>query len=113
MKHHNTHYLELSRKIFKYTFEELPFYSRYIFMVLNEQEHKFTGTNTGHHKDQDYFYRSDKDLSEDCGLSIRTIQRFKKPLIKLGLVQHWNLHWIDKETGKKSEKKVSAYRILV
>jgi hypothetical protein len=113
MKYHNKHYLELSRKLFKYTFEELPPYSRYIFTVLNELEQRFTGTNKGHHKDQDYFYRSNEELAVDCGLSVDTIKRYKKPLITLGLVQHWNLHWLDKETGKKSEKKVSAYRILI
>jgi hypothetical protein len=113
MKHHNKHYLELSRKLFNYTYEELPMYSRWIFTVLNELEQKFTGTNKGHHKDQDFFYRSNEELAIDCGLSIDTIKRYKKPLITLGLVKHWNMHWTDIKTGKLSEKKVSAYRILI
>ncbi|HPS30197.1 MAG TPA: helix-turn-helix domain-containing protein [bacterium] len=121
MKHHNTHYLQLSRKIFipndktkpHYSYEELPMYSRWIFAVLKELEQQFTGTNKGHSKDQDFFYRSNEELAVDCGLSVDTIKRYKKPLIKLGFVQTWQMHWRVKETGKLSEKKVCAYRILI
>jgi len=106
MKHHNTHFLQLSRKLFTEEFESLPYQSKWIFTVMNELEQRFTG------KGEDFFYRSDLDLSEDCGLSERTIRRYKKPLIELGLVQHWNMHFINSETKKKSEHKISAYRIL-
>ena len=108
MKHGNTYYLELGRTVFnKHTYEELPAYSRWIFTVLNELEQKYTGYK------EDYFFRSDENLAEDCGLSISTVKRYKKHLIKFGYVQHWNMHFIDKETQKRSEKKVSAYRILL
>lgn len=106
MKHGNTYYLELGRSIFnEHAYDELPMYSRWIFTVMNELEQKYTG------KKEDYFFRSDEDLAKDCGLSIRTVQRYKKPLIDLKYIQHWNTHFIDKD-GKKSEKKISAYRIL-
>ena len=107
MKHNNTHYLQLCRKLFTYSYEELPAYSRWIFTTLNELEQKFTG------KDEDFFFRSDSDLANDCGVSVRTIQRYKKHLIKLKLVHHWKMHFVNSETKKKSEKKISAYRILV
>lgn len=108
MKHGNEFYLQLSRKLFNnYSYEELPLYSRWIFVVMNELEQRYTG------KKENYFFRSDEDLANDCGLSIKTVQRYKKYLIKLELIQHWNTHFIDKQTKKKSEKKVSAYRILI
>jgi len=107
MKYGNKYYIELSRETFNnFTYKELPMYSRWIFTVLNELEHRYTG------KKEDFFFRADTDLSEDCGISIATIKRYKKPLVDKGLVQHWNMHYIDKETGRKSEKKISAYRIL-
>lgn len=107
MKHGNVYYLELSRELFnKYTYEQLPVYSRWIFVVLNELEQRFTGYK------EDYFFRSDENLAKDCGLSTATIKRYKKPLITHGLIQHWNMHYTDRETNKKSEKKVSAYRII-
>lgn len=105
MKHGNQFYLQLSRKIFADT--ELHFYSKWIFTVLNELEQRYTG------KKEDFFFRADADLANDCGLSVKTIQRYKKPLVQSGYIKHWNMHFINTETGKKSEKKVSAYRILV
>ena len=108
MKHGNVYYLELSRTLFnQHTFKELPMYSRWIFVVMNELEQRYTGKN------ENYFFRSDEDLANDCGLSLATIKRYKKHLIKLKYIQHWNTHFYNKETGKQSEKKVSAYRILV
>jgi hypothetical protein len=74
---------------------------------MNELEQRYTGKN------ENYFFRSDEDLANDCGLSLATVKRYKKHLIKLGYIKHWNTHFINKETGKQSEKKVSAYRILV
>jgi len=107
MKYDNSFFMQVSRKLFQYSYEELPVYSRWIFTVLNELEQRFTG------KGEDFFFRSDSDLANDCGLSVRTIQRYKKHLIDLDMVQHWNMHFINTDTGKKSEKKISAYRILV
>jgi len=107
MKHGNTYYLELGRDIFnEFDYEKMPMYSRWIFTVMNELEQKYTG------KKEDYFFRSDEDLAKDCGLSIATIKRYKKPLIEHGYIKHWNTHFINNETKKKSEKKISAYRIL-
>ena len=106
MKHGNKFYLELSRELFTEEHKELHMYAKWIFVVLNELEQRYTG------KKEDFFFRSDEDLANDCGISSKTIQRYKKQLIKMGFIQHWNTHFIDKKTGRKSEKKVSAYRIL-
>jgi hypothetical protein len=106
-KYKDGNYIQLPRKVFNdYSYEELPIYSRWIYTVMCELEHKYTG------KKEDFFFRSDEDLANDCGLSLATIKRYKKPLIELELIQHWNMHFRDTETGKLSEKKVSAYRIL-
>lgn len=108
MKHGNNYFLQLSREIFNtYTYEELPMYSRWIFTVLNELEQRYTGYK------EDFFFRADADLARDCGISVATVKRYKKYLVKLEIIEHWNMHYIDKETGKRSERKVSAYRILV
>lgn len=108
MKYNNSHFMQVSRKLFEYSFEELPHYSRYIFFVMNELEHKYTGD-----RGQQYFYRSNKELALDCGLSVKTIQRYKKYLIDLKLIKHWKMHFFDEETKKYSEHRVSAYQILI
>ena len=107
MKHGNNYYIQLGRDVFnEYDYQELPMYSRWIFTVLNELEHKYTGKN------EDFFFRSNELLAEDCGLSIKTIKRYKKYLIDLGFIESWHMHFRNTESGKLSEKKVCAYRIL-
>ena len=106
-KYKDGNYIQLPRKIFNdFDYESVPMYSRWIYTMMCELEHKFTG------KKEDFFFRSDEDLASDCGLSVATIRRYKKPLIDSGLVEHWNTHFRDPITKKRSEKKVSAYRIL-
>ena len=106
-KYKDGYYIQLPRKIFNdYDYETIPANSRWIYTVMCELEHKFTGKN------EDFFFRSDEDLARDCGVSVSTIARYKKPLIKNGLVEHWNTHFRDPKTKRLSEKKVSAYRIL-
>ena len=60
----------------------------------------------------DFFFRSNEDLSHDSGMKLTSLKKAKAELLKSDLVQSWQMHWIDKETKKKSEKKVTAYRIL-
>jgi len=106
MKHGNTFYLELSREIFTPKYTKLSSTSKWLFVVLNELEQRFTG------KTVDYFYRSNEDLSIDTGIKLTTLKISKKELLETDLIESWQMHWLNSETGKKSEKKVTAYRIL-
>ena len=74
-------------------------------MVLNELEQRYTG------KDANWFFRTDADLAVDAGMSEKTLKRAKAELKESGLVEISIMHWVDKETGKKSKKKVTAYTI--
>ena len=107
MKHGNKFYLELSRELFTDTYEDLHYISKWIFVGLNELEQRYVN------KGDTFFYRSDENLAKDCGISVASVRRYKKILIDRQFIQHWNMHWIDPITKKKSERKVSAYRILM
>lgn len=101
-----SNFLQLSRKIWKDEYKDLSVTAKWLYTTLNELEHRYTGDK------QDFFFRSNEDLAKDCGISSRTLKRAKKELLDTDLVEHWLTHFIDQETGKKSKKKVSAYRIL-
>ena len=60
MKHGNTFYLELTREIFTEEYADLSVGAKWLFVVLNELEQRYTG------KDEDFFYRTDAELSEDA-----------------------------------------------
>jgi hypothetical protein len=105
-KYQDGHYLELPRQIFtNSTFLNLSDSAKWLYFVLKEDEHKFTGSK------EDFFFRSNEDLAKDCGWNIKKLERYKAELLKSGLITTWPMHWINKETGKKSEKHVTAYRI--
>lgn len=106
MKHGNSFYLELTRELFTEEYKTLSNGAKWLFVVLNELEQRYTG------KGCDYFFRTDEELAKDAGYSTKTLKRFKKELRETELVEMWNGHFVDSETGKKSEKKVSFYRIL-
>ena len=106
MKHGNVFFLELSREIFTEKYSNLSQNSKWLFVVLNELEQRFTGPK------MDFFFRSNEDLTIDTGMSIATLKRAKKELLLTDVVQHWNMHWIDPKTKKKSEKKVSSSKIF-
>ena len=105
MKHGNTFYMELSREIFTEKYKDLSNGAKWLFVVLNELEQRFTG------KDCDFFYRTDAELADDANISLATLKRYKAELRNSGLVQMWNGHFKFPD-GKKSEKKFSCYRIL-
>lgn len=105
MKYGNSFYLELSRKIFTEEYKDLSRDAKWLYVVLNELEQRFTG------KGCDFFYRTDEDLAKDAGMSLATLKRYKLELRNSGLVKMWNGHF-KYENGKKSEKKLSCYRIL-
>lgn len=60
----------------------------------------------------DFVSITNEELAKDCNMSLGTFKRAKKELLETDLIQHWHMHFVDTETGKKSEKKISAYRIL-
>lgn len=109
MKHGNTHFLQLSRALFTDKYNHLSLGAKYLFVVLNELEQRYT---TGRDGGEDWFFRTDADLAKDVGVSEATLKRYKAELKKTDLVRIGRMHWTNPETGKKSEKKLTSYRIL-
>ena len=100
----NGYYLPISRKLFNdKKFKQKSINARWLYAVLCELEHKYTGEN------EDFFFRSDKDLAEDAGMSTATVWRTKKEL--KNVVEMWQMHWVNPDTEKKSKKHVTAYRL--
>lgn len=106
MKNGNSFFLQLTRKLFTDEYKGLSIRAKWLFVVLNELEQRYTGER------EDFFFRSNEDLATDADMSLPTLKRAKKELIDTNLVKSWQIHFVNKETGKRSEKKVSAYRIL-
>lgn len=105
MKFHNKHFIQLSRDIFADEYKTLSINAKWLFVVLNELEHRFTGEK------QDFFIRSNEQLSKDTGMSLSTLKRAKSELLKTGLVKTWKCHYVSNDTGKKSEVHYTAYKI--
>lgn len=110
MKHGNEFFLELSRHLFTDNYKDLSQNAKWLFVVLNELEQRFTSDSTTK-KTDDFFTRSDTQLAEDAGMALRTFKRAKAELVKTDLIETWKCHWIHKD-GKKSEQYYTAYRIL-
>jgi hypothetical protein len=106
MKHHNTHFLQLSRKIFTSEYSNLSNGAKWLFVVLNELEQKYTGEK------EDFFFRTNEDLVNDTGFGITKLKLVKAELVKTDLIKTWRMHFIDKATGRRSEKTVTAYKII-
>lgn len=106
MKHGNEFYLQLTRKLFTEEYKNLSKNAKWLFVVLNELEQRYTGEK------EDFFFRSNEDLANDCHMSLPTLKRAKKELLSTELIQSWQIHFVNKDTGKKSEKRTTAYRIL-
>lgn len=104
-KNGNTFYLQLSREIFTEKYKDLSTGACWLYVVLNELEHRYTGKN------EDFFFRTNAELAKDAKMSEPTLKRCKKELIESGLIEHWLGHFVESD-GKKSEKKCSFYRIL-
>ena len=104
MKYKEGNYLQLSREIFQNEkFQKLSINAKWLYVILCELEHKYTGPKVN------FFYRSNEDLAGDSGMSLPTLKRAKTEL--KGLVQMWQMHWKDEETGKLSKRHVTAYRM--
>lgn len=105
-KYQQGHYIELPRSLFTdKRFLELSDAGKWLFLVLKELEHRYTGMN------EDFFFRSNEDLAKDCGWRRTKLTRAKEELKNSGLIQIWQTHWLDQKTGKKSEKHITAYRL--
>ena len=105
MKYGNDYYLQLSRHLFADKYKDMSINAKWLYVVLNELEQRFTG------KDKDWFFRTDEELAKDAGMSEKTLKRAKSELRKSGLVEITLAHFVDKQTGEKSKKKVTAYKI--
>ena len=106
MKYKNGNFLQLDRKLFSDRYKELSINAKWLYTVLVELEHRFTG------EEEDFFFRSNEDLSEDTGMSLPTLKRAKEELRQTDLIEIWQTHWVSKETSKRSKKHITAYRIL-
>lgn len=107
MKRKYGNFLQLSREIFNNEkYKELSKDACWLFVVLNELEHKYTG------KKEDFFFRSNQELAIDSRMKLTSMKKAKKELEECKLIQTWQMNWIDTKTKKKSEKHVTAYRIL-
>ena len=105
MKYGNDYYLQLSRHLFADKYKDMSINAKWLYVVLNELEQRFTG------KDKDWFFRTDEELAKDAGMSEKTLKRAKAELRESGLVEITLAHFVDKQTGEKSKKKVTAYKI--
>ena len=108
-KYKGRHYFQQSREMFKgnpSVFQGLSENANKLLTWLHECEHQFSGPK------EDWFWRSNQELAQDCNMRIGKIKRAKKELREKGLIETWNMHWIDPKTNKKSHKHVTAYRIL-
>lgn len=105
MKHGNTFYLQLTRELFTDDYKDLSINAKWLFVVLNELEQRFTG------KKEDFFTRSNQQLCKDTGMSLATLKRAKAELIKTDLIETWKCHFLY-ENNKKSTLYYTAYKIL-
>lgn len=105
MKYKQGKFLQLSRDIFKDDkFMQLNTTAKWLYFVLCELEHKFTGPK------EDFFFRSNEDLSKDANLSMATLKRAKRELKESGYIKTFQVHWKG-EDGKLSRKHITGYRI--
>lgn len=107
MKHKNSFYLQLSREIWTEKYKSLSIGAKWVFVTLNELEQRFCGDG-----ESDFFYRTDEELAKDTGYSIATLRKYKAELKKTDLIKVSYGRYKDKSTGKKSEERYTAYKIL-
>lgn len=109
MKYGKKYFAQLNREIFEEKYLKMSTDAKWLYCVLTGLEHKYTSGKAG---GKDYFTRSDKQLSDDSRIAMRSLSRAKRELIDAGLIEVWQENWIiDEETGKKSTKHVTAYRL--
>lgn len=99
-KHKDGNYIKLSRVIFRTP--ELSEHAHWLYCVLSELEHRYTG------KRRKLFFRRDQELTQDTGLSRDTLNKARRELIDSGLIELKKMRYIS-PTGKKSTFCVNAY----
>lgn len=104
-KYKDGNFLQINRKAL-HDDCDLTWRAKWLYVVLSELEHRFTGTKT------DFFFRSQKDLEKDTGMNAVTNRKYRKEFIEKGWLQTWKMHWKDTDTGKLSYKHTTAYRLL-
>ena len=104
-KYQESPFVQLNRFIFHEDCS-LSFRAKWLYTVLSELEHRYTGDKC------DFFFRTQEDLSKDTGMTVKINIKYRQELIDKDWITTWPMHWIDKETKKKSEKHVTAYRLL-
>jgi len=105
-KYNESPFVQLSRSIFHKDCK-LSFRAKWLYTVLSELEHRYTGDKT------DFFYRTQSDLKDDTGMTVKINIKYRQELIDNDYIETWPMHWIDKKNGKLSEKHTTAYRLLV
>ena len=63
-------------------------------------------------EEENFFFHSIKQLQEETQISSKQIINSIKLLNQINLIHTWQMHWIDKKTNKKSEKHITAFKIL-
>ena len=98
---------------------KVSYSTRWLYTHLHLLEHFCSGGNwirkcfiIGERAKQDWFYRSIKDLSNDTGIGRRQVIEGIKKLKELNLIETWQMHFRDSETGKQSRKHLTAFRLL-
>ena len=103
-KYGNSSYLELPRKIFTDEYRGLSKEAKWLYVVLKELEHRYTGSRT-----DSSFFQSDKDLSAFSGIKLTKLKEAKKELTESGLIEI-QLCCFEKN-GKKTKRHITSYHI--
>jgi len=103
-KYNENPFIQLSRSIFHEDCK-ISYKAKWLYCVLSELEHRYTGDKIS------FFFRAQDDIKTDTGMDLRTIRTARKELIDSDYLKTWQMHWIN-DDGSKSEKHVTAYRLL-
>lgn len=106
-KYGNIFYIQLTRKLWTDEYKNLSIQAKWLYCTLKEVEQRYCG-NGGNRSN--YFFRTDKQLSEDSGLPLRTLKRAKAELLATDLLSIKQGHWINPD-GKQSEKHITSYTL--
>ena len=100
-----TPYVQVNRNIFNGQYPSLSKNAKWLYCVLSDLEHSYTGA------EEDFFFYPLESLAKNAKMNRNYTLKARRELEKVGLVQTWQMHWINKETGKKSGRHVTAYRL--
>jgi hypothetical protein len=104
-KYKSGYFLQFPRDAFKLLFGA-KLTTKWLYTVLLELEHRYTSNN------EDFFYHSIPDIMRDSELGRNSVIDGLKDLEERGLLKKWQMHWKDTKTGKKSERHITAIRLI-